>query len=80
MENEKELIRLRTKAQIGFTLLQDAILELLSNEPEGLTNEQVSTLLGVRITRCGATHYILKDFASKNRVKFNDNTKIYSLK
>jgi hypothetical protein len=37
----------RSKAEHGLQLMQDAITELLSEHPEGLTNAQIANELGL---------------------------------
>lgn len=50
----------RQKAQQGLRLLKGAVLELLEQHPEGLTNAEVAEHLGVRSDYQGAA----KDYLS----------------
>ncbi len=50
----------REKAQQGLSLLKQAILEALSNNPEGLQNAEIAELLGLRSDYKGSN----KDYLS----------------
>ncbi len=79
MENKSGFMSPSDKAQIGLSLIQDAILEVLSKERSGLSNEQISDFLGIRSSHCAISWAVCKHLVANNRINYEKPKDIYFL-
>ena len=69
-------------AQTGLRRIEDAILELLQHNPQGLRNVQIADMLGLRsIVRGGQRNYltysVLGGLVEQGRVSWDAETKLF---
>jgi hypothetical protein len=74
MDTQKE------RAGQGLSIIKDSIVDLLAQHPEGLTNVEIATVLGLESSRGGHRNFltwtILGKMMDEGRVRFdkaNDN-------
>ncbi len=72
------------KALSGLRLIQEAILELLSQNPQGLRNADIARLLDLRSDFRGGqkdylTYSVLGELLAANRVSRDDETKLFTV-
>lgn len=72
------------KAMTGLRLIEEAILELLSQNPQGLRNVDIARLLGLRSDFRGRqkdylTYSILGGLLATKRVSRDDETKLFTV-
>ena len=72
------------KALSGLCLIQEAILELLSQNPQGLRNADIARLLDLRSDFRGRqkdylTYSVLGGLLAANRVSRDDETKLFTV-
>ena len=73
----------RQVAQDGSQRVEDAILELLHRNPQGLRNIQIANMLGLRSEARGGqknylTYSVLGRLLSQSRVLWDEETKLYT--
>ena len=71
-------------AQAGLQLLQESVLRLLEQNPQGLRNVEVANLLSLNSEFQGRqrnrlTHAILGGLMAQGRIMWNEETKIFTL-
>ena len=74
----------RSLAQTGLRRIEDAILELLQHNPQGLRNIQIADILGLRsIHRGGQRNYltysVLGGLVEQGRISWDAESKLYSV-
>ncbi len=72
------------KALSGLRLIEDAILELLSQNPQGLRNADIAELLNLRSDFRGRqkdylTYSVLGGLLAANRASRDDETKLFTI-
>ena len=73
----------RQVAQDGLQRVEDAILELLHRNPQGLRNIQIANMLGLRSEARGGqknylTYSVLGRLLTQGRVVWDEKTKLYT--
>ena len=71
------------KALSGLRLIEDAILELLSQNPQGLRNSDIARLLNLQSDFLGSqrnylTYSVLGGLLASNRVTRDDETRLFT--
>ena len=74
----------RSLAQTGLRRIEDAILELLQHNPQGLRNIQIADMLGLRsIHRGGQRNYltysVLGGLVEQGRISWDAEAKLYNV-
>ncbi len=72
----------RSLAQTGLRRIEDAILELLQHNPQGLRNVQIADMLGLRsIVRGGRRNYltysVLGGLVEQGRISWDSESKLF---
>ncbi len=72
----------KERASLGLDIIKDSISDLLAQHPEGLTNVEIATMLGLESNRGGHRNFltwtILGQMMAEGRVRFdkaNNNTR-----
>lgn len=78
-----DIVFLKNQAQLGLKIIENTILELLRQSPEGLTNTEISRKLSLESSQGGnqnnyLVYSILGNLMNKNLVEKNE--KNYKLK
>ncbi len=71
-------------AQTGLRRVEDAILELLQHNPQGLRNIQIADMLGLRSTHRGSqqnylTYSVLGGLVEQGRISWDAESKLYTV-
>ena len=71
------------KALSGLLLIEEAILELLSENPQGLRNSEIARLLNLQSDFRGSqrnylTYSVLGGLLANNRVSRDDETRLFT--
>lgn len=75
--------RERSLAAEGLQQIENAVIELLNRNPQGLRNIQITDLLGLSSGVRGGhrnylTYSVLGNLLQQGRISWNDETKLYS--
>ncbi len=71
-------------AQTGLRRIEDAILELLQHNPQGLRNIQIADMLGLRSVHRGSqqnylTYSVLGGLVEQGRISWDAESKLYTV-
>lgn len=71
-------------AQTGLRRIEDAILELLQHNPQGLRNIQIADMLGLRSIHRGSqqnylTYSVLGGLVEQGRISWDAESKLYTV-